>query len=63
MSPIATVPRFTTSKATFGAAAAIALSTALAIGFISNYWRLPTAPPRADALACDSASEHPCRAG
>ncbi len=63
MSPIATVPKFTTSKAPFGAAVAIALSAALAIGFVSTYWRLPTSPPRAEALACDSPPVHPCRAG
>jgi hypothetical protein len=63
MDRTATPPRFTVTNDTRGAAAALALSAALAIGFLSSYWRAPLAPSRAPTYACGTTLEHPCRAG
>jgi hypothetical protein len=64
MPPMPTVPRFNTSKSTLGAIVALALSAALAIGFVSAYWRAWIDPARrAVDVACDATSSGACRQG
>jgi hypothetical protein len=50
-----TVPRFDTGKSTLGAIVALALSAALAIGFVSACWRTVVEVHRGTARTIETA--------
>jgi len=62
---ITTTLRFETSKSTLGAVVGLTPSAALAIGFVSTYWRasIDAARLTADVVACGATSGVPCRDG